>query len=248
MILKMKLGIASDLHLEFFKDHAALNFINELDSDGVDVLVLAGDILSIKRQMQMKAILSAFKNKYKNVVWVLGNHEYYNNIPRCTQLALREAEKAGVHLLNNSSVTIDGQRFIGGTGWFPELPDTTAFHKHCMTDFDLIDHLEPWVYKEHEYFVDFLTTCLKPEDVLVMHHLPTTKSVHSKYAGNHLNRFFLCDIEKLILDRQPKLVINGHGHDQFDYKIGETRIISNPKGYEFEATRKYFNPKLVVEV
>lgn len=38
----------------------------------------------------------------------------------------------------------------------------------------------------------------------------------------------------------------GHTHDSFDYKVSETRVICNPKGYGSE--NKDFNPNLIIHL
>ena len=45
---------------------------------------------------------------------------------------------------------------------------------------------------------------------------------------------------------QPALWVHGHVHDAFDYTIGRTRVLANPRGYRDEA--RDFTPDLVVEV
>ncbi len=44
-----------------------------------------------------------------------------------------------------------------------------------------------------------------------------------------------------------KLWVHGHIHKQSDYKIKDTRIICNPRGYPDEPN-PHFDPSLVVEI
>jgi hypothetical protein len=39
---------------------------------------------------------------------------------------------------------------------------------------------------------------------------------------------------------------HGHTHDSFDYTVGRTRVLSNPKGYRDE--NKAFVPDLVLDL
>lgn len=65
-----------------------------------------------------------------------------------------------------------------------------------------------------------------------------------------LNACFVSDLEARILRWQPQLWMHGHTHDSFDYRIGATRVIANPRGYARDgvAENKSFDPGLVIEV
>jgi predicted phosphodiesterase len=54
-------------------------------------------------------------------------------------------------------------------------------------------------------------------------------------------------LTEFVLGHPCRLWIHGHTHWAFDYKIGETRVLANPRGYPHETTHG-FNPKLIVEV
>lgn len=247
----MNIQVISDIHIEFLKQHKINGFINSLDPDGVDVLVIAGDFGNLNDNY-LKS-LEKLCNKYKNIILVLGNHDYYHlhvkdvpNIIKRYQAILPE----NVHIFSEvGSCVIEGQNFICATGWYHHQDDNKLYEM-MISDTTLIKGLydNNWVYDQHELFKHYLNGHLVPNDIIVMHHLATKKSIHPKYKNNSLNRFFLCDIEDLIVERQPKLVIHGHGHDPFDYHIGKTRIVANPLGYYYEKKVNHFNNKLVIEV
>jgi hypothetical protein len=69
--------------------------------------------------------------------------------------------------------------------------------------------------------------------VVVGHHAPTYGSVHPKYRHFDLmNGAYYSDLSEFILDRPCiKLWVHGHMHDTFDYMIGSTRVVCNPRGY-----------------
>jgi len=104
----MKVLILSDLHLEFapFEPAPDLEF---------DVVVLAGDIHSpAKRAVQW----AADRFRGKPVIYLLGNHEYYDGrLDTTLTEARREAEGTNVHLLDGDEVVIAGVRFLGATLW-----------------------------------------------------------------------------------------------------------------------------------
>jgi predicted phosphodiesterase len=69
--------------------------------------------------------------------------------------------------------------------------------------------------------------------VVVGHHAPSKKSTHEMYAHDTImNGGYSSDLDEFIMDRpQIKLWTHGHTHHPFDYVIGETRSVCNPRGY-----------------
>ena len=69
--------------------------------------------------------------------------------------------------------------------------------------------------------------------VVVGHHAPSRLSTKPRYQrDHHMNGAYSSDLSELILDHpQIKLWTHGHTHDTFDYMIGSTRILCNPRGY-----------------
>ena len=69
--------------------------------------------------------------------------------------------------------------------------------------------------------------------VVVGHHAPSRKSTHEMYAHDTImNGGYSSDLDEFIMDRpQIRLWTHGHTHHPFDYMIGETRVVCNPRGY-----------------
>ena len=69
--------------------------------------------------------------------------------------------------------------------------------------------------------------------VVVGHHAPSRRSTHEMYAHDTvMNGGYSSDLDEFIMDHpQIKLWTHGHTHHPFDYMIGETRVVCNPRGY-----------------
>jgi hypothetical protein len=69
--------------------------------------------------------------------------------------------------------------------------------------------------------------------VVVGHHAPSRKSTHEMYAHDTImNGGYSSDLDEFIEERPHiKLWTHGHTHHPFDYMIGETRVVCNPRGY-----------------
>jgi predicted phosphodiesterase len=245
----MKLQIMSDLHLEMHADLGAA-FVRALDPAGVDVLVLAGDITSASRFEILADAFAPLARKYRHVLYVPGNHEYYKASPGEVAQNLARLSQAlpGVVVPDNRVAVIEGQRFLCGTMWFRHDP-AAAKLRGFMTDFAIIRDFEPWVYEQNAAFERALETDLAPGDVVLTHHLPGPESVWPAFEGSPLNAFFVCDMTRYIRERQPKLWIHGHTHTRCDYRLGETRVVANPLGYPREVRSQLaFDPAFTVDV
>jgi len=123
----MKIFLISDVHTEMaaryfdpFFDYDCLQFDYPEDAD---VVVLAGDIGIWLNGLEWA--VNKFKNK--EILYIIGNHEYYHSDINIIGDMRRKADELGVYLLDNDSVIIDDVRFLGTTLW---------------TNFDQYSHFE----------------------------------------------------------------------------------------------------------
>lgn len=231
----MQIQLMSDLHFEFHRD-AGQAFMEEQDPTDIDVLVIAGDIAVGKGiGSAMDLICSRYRDAH--VVYVLGNHEYYDTDRASVLKVVQDAQQRNPNLrfLDNTFEVIGGVRFFGSTLWYPPLPDGLPFGKamamrNGMTDFRVIRDLEEWVYDYNAYAVQAMKG-LQEGDVVVTHHLPAEQSVAWQWKGDILNHFFLCDVEEIIRATQPQVWMHGHTHSSCAYWIEETAVLCNPFGY-----------------
>lgn len=234
----MRVLVLSDLHLEFHKDGGA-SFIAALPTgDQVDVCVLAGDIAvgpAIPEGLQR------FCDRYAQVVFVHGNHEFYGYSRASVLDWTQKAVDANSNLtwLDCETKVVAGQRFVGAPLWFRRAPQCDQYREY-MNDFHTIRDFEGWVYEENRRALKHFES-IQSGDVVVTHHLPSPRSVHARYKDSHINCFFLCDVEPTIKQRQPAVWIHGHTHSSTDYRLGTTRVVCNPFGYGDENELFVFN-------
>lgn len=105
---------------------------------------------------------------------------------------------------------------------------------------------------DHKMFMQYLRTVIEGKfgDKVVVcgHHAPSKQSTHPRYADEQLmNGGYSSNLEEFIIDHpQIKLWTHGHTHEEFDYVIGETRIVCNPRGYiGYEQRANDFKLKVV---
>jgi DNA repair exonuclease SbcCD nuclease subunit len=152
-------------------------------------------------------------------------------------------------MLENDTKVIDDVTFIGATLWTDmNKGDPLTMHaiEGMMNDFRIIRNDKRNfaamsardVVGRHartlQYFRSVLAEQHDKKFVVVGHHSPSFKSVHESYSTEYLmNGGYHSDLSEFIMDHpQIKLWTHGHTHHPFDYMIGETRIVCNPRGYE----------------
>ena len=87
--------------------------------------------------------------------------------------------------------------------------------------------------------------------VVVGHHAPSKLSTKPRYKDDYLmNGAYSSDLSEFILDYpQIKMWTHGHTHDTFDYLMGSTRVVCNPRGYvNYEQRADDFDPNIIFEV
>lgn len=115
-------------------------------------------------------------------------------------------------------------------------------HKSYPSKFSPEDSVEDHV-KMKEYIKHIVQGMHDEKFVVVGHHSPCKKSTKPQYENDQiLNGAYSSDLSEFILDHpQIKLWTHGHTHHVFDYNIGDTRILCNPRGYHgYEQQAKDF--------
>jgi Icc-related predicted phosphoesterase len=238
----MRIALASDVHLEF-------GYWEPVNPENADVLILSGDILvasKIKDNNTFTDFLKQCKDNYKEVVYVAGNHEHYHgNFKENFSILSEESSRVGIHYLEKSHVEIGEYLFIGGTIW-TDLnkgdPYTLYDVSRYMNDYRLIYNLDSLLrpedtIEEHKntlaYFKAVLSANRNKKAIVVGHHAPSKLSVKPRYEKDAtINGAYNSDLSEFILDNQNiKLWTHGHTHDCFEYMIGETKVVCNPRGY-----------------
>jgi len=178
-----------------------------------------------------------------------------------TDVRRKLAHLSNLYVLEREVKTINDVTFIGGTLWTDMNKQdalTLSHMRTMMNDFRVITNsTTPVHFKTSEG--EFRTRVAKfsPEDavaehvkmkqyiqsvvqgnhdtkyVVVGHHAPSRLSTHAMYTNDTvMNGGFSSDMNDFIQDHpQIRLWTHGHTHHEFDYMIGDTRVMCNPRGY-----------------
>lgn len=265
----MDFALASDLHLDF----GGIPLLPR--TADAKVLVLAGDTIEVdflkKTSGLQKEIIKYFQElneNFETVIYLMGNHEFYHNSFIHTERNLRtEFAKAGLTnfvVLEKSTIEIDDTIFFGATMWTTcdnENPTKMMAVESAMNDYNHINTGKgPWgdvsklntrdtaavckmTKKKIQEFVDLKTDKNK---VLLTHMAPCFLSIPDSRKFHPANSAYYEDITEMLLDSDIKVACHGHVHKPVDYLVGETRIVSNPRGYHGAQTfGKNFEFKII---
>jgi predicted phosphodiesterase len=253
----VRIRILSDLHLEH---HAPPDGLHVSSGNTVDVVVLAGDIG--RGADPLRWAHHTFPDV--PVLFVAGNHEFYDRHLDATLPALRRAsdpipdgraaapERSGIYLLQRRAIQIGDVRFLGCTFWTDfslfsgRRAEAVAACRANMDDYRRIHllrarrRLRPrdtdrhhrtsvnWLRREREAATSARAT------VIVTHHAPSRQSIDPRYERALTSAAFVADRDALVRELGPALWIHGHVHASFEYQIGQTRILANPRGHPDE--------------
>ena len=217
--------------------------------------------------LRFRDFLKRVSFQFPIVVYVAGNHEFYHGKWYSTLSILKDecSKFPNVHYLENDCVTIGDFIFVGGTLWTNlNKGDPLTLHagKSMLNDFRMIRNdragytaVKPYdTAVRHrdtlEYFKKTISQNQDKNFVVVSHHSPSFLSCPEKFKNDYvMNGLYHSDLSEFILDHpQIKLWTHGHTHNCFDYTIGSTRVICNPRGYEGYEPDTGWNSKMFIDI
>jgi Icc-related predicted phosphoesterase len=263
----MKVAYCSDLHLEFGDRSFTL--------PDADVLIIAGDIClgddlydtHIADQSEYtKQFFRDVSEKYADVLYIPGNHEYYAGIyddghSNMDQIDSNMGDffyKNGLHNITYGQTinkVIGDVKFVGATLWtdINKNDPLSVSGYSVMNDYRRImtddDYLTPeytmYLHDQHRKYISDQVAGVD-KVVVVSHHAPNMGSVEYQ-PPSQISYFYGCtDMDDLILDSpQINYWIHGHTHSNSNYVIGDTRVLSNCRGYVGYANTSEFVVRVI---
>lgn len=273
----MRLWVMSDIHLELTRGWDLPPAEARPD---FDLLIVAGDLIP-RAERGVSWLLERVPDR--PVIYVMGNHEPYGeDIDIDLEKARAAAAGTNIHVLQNETILIGNVVFAGATLWTDfalhgDADGAMALAGDRMNDFKKIRtnqyqrrFLPHHALTRHLKSVAFLKHQMRQprgEDrlVVVTHHAPVSAAaLDSRPKGDRaLDPAYRSDLTRLMVPlsdegrgalRPADLWIYGHTHESFDAIVGETRVVSNAKGYGpwpgYRGTwdNPSFNERLIIEI
>lgn len=243
----MKIDYISDIHLDFhvkvnsnedkYKLHTT-EFLESLLPEKLgEVMIIAGDLSHYNRQSIW--ILEYFADKYKQVFYTWGNHDFYlisnkqnkkywKSYHKVLELIQLTEHLQNVQVLQDYNVyDYEGISFSGSTNWYSlDSFEELNFFNTYMNDSRLIKHFD---IKQANYLEGIKYDALKNVDVIVTHVPPVVIESHHKYGNTY------CYLNQLKELKATHWVF-GHCHEQNVYEKAGTKFYINALGYPSESS------------
>lgn len=153
--------------------------------------------------------------------------------------------------MNDFRIVDNSNQMVSYKTYFPDPKDNTrdvVVFKERVSTFSPDNAMV-----EHKKCLDYISAVYGNTPpwktiAVVGHHTPSHKSCHPRFANDDLmNGGYHSDLEYFIKQRPSiKLWTHGHTHEKFDYKIGDCRVVCNPRGYiGYESVADDFTLKVV---
>ena len=259
----MLLWILSDLHLESSSgwDLPAPDMRPQFD-----VLIVAGDLIT---RMERGVAWLRERIKDQPVIYVSGNHESYGTDWKITIEKARAAAAGGnVRILQDDSCVIGDVTFAGATLWtdfnlFGDRQRAMAHAGGVMNDYRRIrkrgyqERLRPQDTlaanrEAREFFANVVRTKTTEKVCAISHHGPAPATAKLGTENDLINSAYV-NGEYVEMMSGINTWIYGHTHETRDFTIGETRVVTNAKGYGPSIghptwQNQHFDPTFTVEI
>jgi predicted phosphodiesterase len=254
----MKIALCSDLHLEFADiDLKNTDNADVLILSGDICVTKELPLVDSDRGEKFRQFFKRCSLEFPHVIYVMGNHEHYHGDYQTSANLIRDevSKYDNFYFLDKESKEIGDTVFIGGTLWTDmnkEDPITLWNIGRMMNDFRIVKNSSRMVgqsdnpshflpedaVEDHKAMLSYIDNTMKDvapwkSVVVVGHHAPSKQSTKPRYQDDyHMNGGYSSDLTEFITNRpQIKLWTHGHTHDEFDYMVGSTRVLCNPRGY-----------------
>ncbi len=234
----MKIQYCSDLHIEFDLNNKYL-LLNPLKKSG-DVLILAGDVAPFIDDYFDHPFISFISEKYDQVFWVPGNHEFYYKDIADYNISYNIRIRENISIVNNIDIEYKNVRFIFSTLWSKISAKNEKVIEKGVSDYICIANKGKNLTVKDSNFLHsqcktFLQESLKKKQhktIVVTHHLPSDLCNAPQHKNSPVNEAFCTDYTDLIADSNVNFWIYGHSHfNQKPLYIGNTLLLTNQLGY-----------------
>jgi hypothetical protein len=260
----MSFALASDLHLEFLQPNVKVPEDMLPDPSAAHLLVLAGDVCGATQTNYKKRLLEA-TSQFDMVLYVPGNHEYYDGALSEPMAALDRKMEAvcfstpNVVFMQKRGVIIRDTIYLGCTMWtnpspaFWENPPVNDYNMICgrrrgqaVTPKELAA-----VHKDHAAWLRSEIRKAKRmtgvhQAVVITHHCPDISLARGCRHRRADTRpwYYSTDLKDLVEDPFIRVWCHGHTHESsLDRMPSGVTFATNALGYATEETG--FNPRAV---
>ena len=169
---QLRVAAVGDVHFDGGATGALREVFAEVNGSA-DILALLGDLTTHGRAEQIEGFLGELKGVEVPIVAVLGNHDHEGGQP---EILTAMMEDRGIHVLNGSSVEIEGVGFAGTKGF------AGGFGRGALAPFGeaLIKEWVKAAIDESIKLENALRTLTTHTKIALLHYSPIEDTVHGE--------------------------------------------------------------------
>lgn len=238
----MKIQYISDLHLEFQPE-----IMEQFEiSKEADILVFAGDIVTMPKDLELFFAIIRNKNEYIPILYIPGNHEYYGHIISFADTEYEDiCDKYGVDYFNNTYDVYKDTLFIGSTLYSDLSGPLDALNVSLgLNDFRIVYKYgrtqitaEDWqqIFNNSVSLIELgLRVANVKKKVVITHFSPSINAAEKFSQRTAISAGFRSDLSYLFHDYEIDCWIYGHTHNPVDLNLNGCQLVSNQLGYPYE--------------
>ncbi len=252
----MKIEYYSDIHNEFRGKSLWYPPSYKTQDNSETMLLLAGDVDN--NYPRLFDYLEELALEYKEVAFIPGNHEYYDNdynelVGRFCGGTSKFSEN--VHTLDNDYITFNSEGksvlLVGSTLWtdFRENYVSEMIAKHSISDFSVIQvgdvrftphHCSTLFHQSEDYLKACVNLLRDQFDMVIVatHFPPSELLTHRGFPpGGPIADYFCPNVDTELFEKVDYWVY-GHTHDSIDTEISGCKVLSNQVGYPGEVRKE----------
>ena len=234
-----------------------------MPDDKDTTLILAGDLWTGTHFIEYagRSWITKVSTRFKNVLIVLGNHDYWQTHKGLTisrggdtcNAMLQDFGLFNVKVLDCDTWQEDDVLIIGATLW-TDMNKRDPLAMYNMPNFMRADGKisyetgpngqwsrftsEKWVHEHsrHRGYINHILTQNRDKKcVVVTHHQPLEQMGDPAWKGHHANAYYYSDLGDMILmNENISMWICGHSHIRYDEQFEHCRLYMNAVGYATE--------------
>lgn len=246
---RLRVSFISDIHLSE-KNKLISKDLVKLRKSNVDVLLILGDISS--DPSDWNEFLQIIRKYFSvgPVLFLMGNHEYYSHdINTATKEYAQAIQNDNdAYILDNSNIIINGVNFIGSTLWSSfELGKDMSVAEKQVFAFKRVKNGDRYITKNeileiHRQSLIFIQNSIQNStfecNIVMTHYAPIIIKNLKKLSGFELDGAQCSPLENFIIKNKPQYWLYGHIHEPSKKVVGETILMNNAFGADYDTYHK----------
>lgn len=243
----MYVNILSDIHLEC-QDDDNIDFDKMLTKPTYEncILVCCGDMCTLYKLDRLYKFFDYASSIYKHIIYIPGNCEYYKpkdcrqpmTFSKLNQILDSISDKYNnIHVLNNESILINNYLISGSILWSHINYELPRYFKICGFNTEIYNRKNTQSIRFLKKQIDYANNN-NFKHIIITHYPPSKQCLENNTESEKNDKYKTMYYNNLDgLFNNNLTWIYGHCHNNKNFRISNTHLVSNQYG-----KHNYFDP------